>query len=168
GSEKDGKGVLEIKGPNVFGGYWRMPEKTKQEFTSDGYFITGDISTMDSDGRVSIVGRAKDLIITGGLNVYPKEIESIVDDIDGVKESAVIGVPHNDFGEGVTAIVIIDGTKNLSEENIMTVLNEKLAKFKQPKKIIIIDALPRNTMGKVQKNALRETYAEIYAEIYRD
>ncbi len=162
GNEKDGKCVLEIKGANVFKGYWRMPEKTAQEFTQDGFFITGDISTMDEEGRVTIVGRAKDLIITGGLNVYPKEIESLIDDIEGVKESAVIGVAHSDFGEGVTAIVIPDGTKGISEDDISIILEESLAKFKQPKKIIILEALPRNTMGKVQKNALRETYADIY------
>lgn len=162
GNEKDGKGVLEIKGDNVFKGYWCMAEKTAQEFTEDGFFITGDISTMDEEGRVTIVGRAKDLIITGGLNVYPKEIESLIDDIEGVKESAVIGVAHSDFGEGVTAVVILDGTRQISEDDIGTILNGNLAKFKQPKKVIILDALPRNTMGKVQKNALRETYADIY------
>ncbi|MBT7581371.1 MAG: AMP-binding protein [Kordiimonadaceae bacterium] len=162
GAEKDGKGVLEIKGANVFKGYWRMPEKTKEEFTDDGFFITGDISTMDADGRFTIVGRAKDLIITGGFNVYPKEIESLIDDIDGVKESAVIGVAHPDFGEGVTAIVILDDTKNMTEADIDNLICDSLAKFKLPKKIYIIDALPRNTMGKVQKNALRETYADIY------
>ena len=162
GNEQDGKGVLEIKGPNVFKGYWHMPEKTKEEFTADGYFITGDISTMDADRRVTIVGREKDLIITGGFNVYPKEIESLLDDIDGVKESAVIGVAHPDFGEGVTAIIILDGSRDLTEADIATTINDQLAKFKQPKKIFIIAALPRNTMGKVQKNALRETYADIY------
>lgn len=162
GSEKDGKGVLEIKGSNVFEGYWRMPEKTAEEFTADGYFITGDISTMDADGRVTIVGRANDMIITGGFNVYPKEVESLIDDIDGVKESAVIGVAHPDFGEGVTAIVILDGTNEITEADIDSSICDNLAKFKLPKKIFIIDALPRNTMGKVQKNALRETYADIY------
>lgn len=162
GNVKDGKGVLEIKGPNVFKGYWRMPEKTAEEFTGDGYFITGDISVMDDEGRVSIVGRAKDLIITGGLNVYPKEIESLIDDIHGVKESAVIGVPHPDFGEGVTAIVVPDGTCHVTETIIMDIMTNKLASFKCPKRVFILDALPRNTMGKVQKNALRETYKNIY------
>ncbi|MCC3860776.1 AMP-binding protein [Pseudemcibacter aquimaris] len=164
GNIKDGKGVLEIKGPNVFKGYWRMPEKTAEEFTDDGYFITGDISIMDDEGRVSIVGRAKDLIITGGLNVYPKEIESLIDDMDGVKESAVIGVSHPDFGEGVTAIVVPDGSVEISEDIIINDTSEKLASFKVPKRIYIVDELPRNTMGKVQKNALREEYAKIYGK----
>lgn len=162
GNEVDGKGVLEIKGPNVFSGYWRMPEKNAEEFTDDGYFITGDISTMDKDGRISIVGRAKDLIISGGLNVYPKEIENIIDDIDGINESAVIGVPHSDFGEGVTAIVVPDGTKKINDRDIAKTIENKLAAFKRPKKIFVVDALPRNTMGKVQKNELRKQYADIY------
>jgi malonyl-CoA/methylmalonyl-CoA synthetase len=162
GNKQDGKGVLEIKGPNVFKGYWRMPEKTSQEFTEDGFFVTGDISSMDDEGRVSIVGRSKDLIITGGLNVYPKEIEGVIDAIAGVKESAVIGVSHPDFGEGVTAIVIPDGSTDLTEGDIIKVINEQLAKFKLPKKIFIASDLPRNTMGKVQKNVLRDNYANIY------
>ncbi len=162
GNEVDGKGVLEIKGSNVFSGYWRMPEKTAEEFTEDGYFITGDVSTMDDKGRISIVGRAKDLIITGGLNVYPKEIESLIDDVNGVDESAVIGVSHADFGEGVTAIVVLDGSKDLSSEDIADAIKDKLASFKRPKKIFVVDALPRNTMGKVQKNELRNVYADIY------
>lgn len=162
GNKRDGKGVLEIKGPNVFSGYWRMPDKTIEEFTEDGFFKTGDVSTIDQHGRISIVGRAKDLIITGGLNVYPKEIESLIDDIVGVNESAVIGVPHADFGEGVTAIVVLDGSVILREMEIIELLSDKLASFKQPKKIFIVDALPRNTMGKVQKNELREIYADIY------
>ncbi len=162
GNEQDGKGVLEIKGPNVFKGYWRMPEKTAEEFTSDGYFITGDISSMDADGRISIVGRAKDLIISGGLNVYPKEIESLIDEIEGVNESAVIGVPHPDFGEGVTAIIVLDENVTLCEIDISISLKDKIAAFKQPKKIFIVSSLPRNTMGKVQKNQLRKQYADIY------
>lgn len=162
GNVKNGKGVLEIKGPNVFSGYWCMPEKTAEEFTDDGYFITGDISTMDTDGRISIVGRSKDLIITGGLNVYPKEIESMLDGIDGVNESAVIGVPHPDFGEGVTAIVVPDRNMILCDADISSLIKDKLAGFKQPKNIYIVDALPRNTMGKVQKNQLRKKYADIY------
>jgi len=151
-------GVLEVTGPNVFKGYWQMPEKTAAEFREDGWFITGDLSVMDTDGRVTIVGRAKDLIISGGYNVYPKEIESVIDDIPGVKESAVIGVPHNDFGEAVTAVVVADGSHELSEQIIRDNISDKLAKFKQPKKVWFVDSLPRNTMGKVQKAELRKTY----------
>ncbi len=162
GNAQDGKGVLEITGPNVFKGYWRMSEKTKAEFTEDGFFITGDISIMDADGRISIVGRAKDMIISGGLNVYPKEIESLIDEIEGVVECAVIGVPHADFGEAVTAIVVIDEGKVITEVEIGEQIEDKLASFKKPKKIFIVDTLPRNTMGKVQKNQLRKQYADIY------
>jgi malonyl-CoA/methylmalonyl-CoA synthetase len=151
-------GVLEITGPNVFKGYWQMPEKTAAEFRPDGWFITGDLAMLDQNGRISIVGRAKDLIITGGYNVYPKEIESEIDEIPGVKESAVIGLPHPDFGEGVAAIVVQDGSRVLSEADIMTPLQERLARFKQPKRIYLVPELPRNTMGKVQKAQLRETY----------
>ncbi len=155
-------GVLEISGPNVFGGYWRMPDKTAAEFRDDGFFITGDVAVMDDAGRVSIVGRAKDLIISGGFNVYPKEIEGHIDDIAGVKESAVIGVPHPDFGEGVAAVVVADGTADVTEAGVLASLEGKLAKFKQPKKVFFADDLPRNTMGKVQKNALRDRYADIF------
>ena len=156
-------GVLEIKGPNVFKGYWRMPEKTAEEFRADGHFITGDVSTMADDGRISIVGRAKDLVISGGYNVYPKEIELLIDAIPGVRESAVIGVPHPDFGEAVTAVVVLDGSVELDERGIQSALTAELAKFKQPKRVFFVDALPRNTMGKVQKNQLRETYARTFA-----
>lgn len=155
-------GVLEIKGPNVFQGYWCMPEKTAEEFRDDGYFITGDMATMDDSGRISIVGRAKDLVISGGYNVYPKEVENVIDEVDGVKESAVIGVPHPDFGEGVTAVVVKEADASLSAEEIMKALNGKIARFKQPQKIFFVEELPRNTMGKVQKKQLRETYSEIY------
>jgi malonyl-CoA/methylmalonyl-CoA synthetase len=155
-------GVLEISGPNVFRGYWRMPDKTAAEFRDDGFFITGDMAVMDEAGRVSIVGRAKDLIISGGFNVYPKEIEGHIDDIPGVKESAVIGVPHPDFGEGVAAVVVPDGTAQVSEAAVLAGLAGKLAKFKQPKKVFFVDDLPRNTMGKVQKNALRDRYADTF------
>ena len=155
-------GVLEITGANVFQGYWQMPDKTAEEFRSDGYFITGDIAVMAADGRVTIVGRAKDLIISGGFNVYPKEIESQIDDLPGVKESAVIGVPHPDFGEGVTAVIVADGSDAVDEQGIIDALGDRLARFKQPKRVFIVDALPRNTMGKVQKNLLRETYKDIY------
>jgi malonyl-CoA/methylmalonyl-CoA synthetase len=156
-------GVLELTGPNVFQGYWQMPEKTAEEFRPDGWFITGDIAVMAEDGRVTIVGRAKDLIISGGFNVYPKEIESAIDDLPGVKESAVIGIPHPDFGEGVTAVVVPDGSSELSEQSVVAALSDRLARFKQPKRVFIVDALPRNTMGKVQKNILRDTYRDIFA-----
>jgi malonyl-CoA/methylmalonyl-CoA synthetase len=157
-------GVLEISGPNVFKGYWRMPDKTSAEFRDDGFFITGDVAVMDETGRVSIVGRAKDLIISGGFNVYPKEIEGHIDEIPGVKESAVIGVPHPDFGEGVAAVVVADGTADVTEAAVLAGLKGKLAKFKQPKKVFFVDDLPRNTMGKVQKNTLRDRYADIFGQ----
>jgi malonyl-CoA/methylmalonyl-CoA synthetase len=156
-------GVLEITGPNVFKGYWQMPEKTAEEFRPDGWFITGDIAVMAADGRVTIVGRAKDLIISGGFNVYPKEIETQIDALPGVKESAVVGVPHPDFGEGVTAVVVPDGSVELSEQSVIGALADRLARFKQPKRVFIVDELPRNTMGKVQKNVLRETYSDTFA-----
>lgn len=160
--ERGEVGILEIKGPNVFQGYWCMPEKTAEEFRDDGFFITGDMATMDQEGRISIVGRAKDLVISGGYNVYPKEVENAIDEIDGVKESAIIGVPHPDFGEGVTAIIIKESHSDITEENVMSYLKEKIARFKQPNKIFFLDELPRNTMGKVQKKALRDTYRDIY------
>lgn len=160
--ERGEVGILEIKGPNVFQGYWCMPEKTAEEFRDDGFFITGDMATMDDDGRISIVGRAKDLVISGGYNVYPKEVENAIDEMEGVNESAVIGVPHPDFGEGVTAIIIKENHSNITEEDIMAFLKEKVARFKQPNKIFFLDELPRNTMGKVQKKALRDTYQGIY------
>jgi malonyl-CoA/methylmalonyl-CoA synthetase len=151
-------GILEVRGPNVFKGYWQMPEKTAEEFRDDGFFITGDIAQIDEDGYISIVGRAKDLVITGGYNVYPKEIETEIDDMDGVVESAVIGTPHPDFGEAVVAIVIGQDGHALTAESIQTALQAKLAKFKCPKAVFFLDALPRNTMGKVQKNELRTQY----------
>lgn len=156
-------GTLEIKGPNVFGGYWGMPEKTAEEFRDDGYFITGDLATQDKTGRVSIVGRGKDLIITGGFNVYPKEIETELDLIDGIGESAVIGVPHPDFGEGVVAVVTAPSAGHApDEETIISALSGKLAKFKLPKRVYQVDALPRNTMGKVQKAELRAKFADTF------
>ncbi|SPJ26946.1 malonate--CoA ligase [Falsiruegeria mediterranea] len=156
-------GVLEVRGANVFQGYWQMPEKTAEELKPDGWFITGDMAKIDADGYVTIVGREKDLIITGGFNVYPKEVESLIDDLPGVLESAVIGAPHPDFGEGVVAIVVPEGD-GTSAQAISGALQGQLAKFKQPKRVIVLDALPRNTMGKVQKKALRETYAGIFAD----
>ncbi|PHS78467.1 MAG: malonyl-CoA synthase [Rhodospirillaceae bacterium] len=155
-------GVLEVSGPNVFSGYWRMPEKTAAEFRSDGWFITGDVAKMSEDGRVSIVGRAKDMIISGGYNVYPKEIEAIIDALPGIKESAVIGAPHPDFGEAVVAIIIAAPDASIDKAFIQKGLQDQLARFKQPKSVFVIDELPRNTMGKVQKNILRETYKETF------
>jgi malonyl-CoA/methylmalonyl-CoA synthetase len=159
---RDDIGMIEVKGPNVFKGYWRMPEKTAAEFRPDGFFITGDLGKIDSQGYVHIVGRGKDLVITGGFNVYPKEIESEIDAMPGVVESAVIGVPHADFGEGVTAVVVPEKGARLDEAAVIGALDGKLAKFKIPKRVFFVDELPRNTMGKVQKNVLRETYATIY------
>jgi malonyl-CoA/methylmalonyl-CoA synthetase len=156
-------GVIEVRGPNVFTGYWRMPEKTKAEFREDCFFITGDIGKIDERGYVHIAGRAKDLVITGGYNVYPKEVETELDAIEGVIESAVIGLPHPDFGEGVTAVLVCEKEANLAEADVIDALKERLAKFKQPKRVFFVDELPRNAMGKVQKNVLRETYARTYA-----
>ncbi len=153
-------GVIEIKGANVFSGYWRMPEKTKQEFTDDGYFKTGDIGAVDRDGYVAIVGRAKDLIISGGFNVYPKEIELLIDEIPGVAESAVIGLPHPDFGEAVTAVIVRNkDNAALSEADVIASVKNQLANFKVPKRVHFVDELPRNTMGKVQKNVLRTRFS---------
>jgi malonyl-CoA/methylmalonyl-CoA synthetase len=149
-------GVIEVKGPNVFSGYWLMPEKTAAEFRADGYFVTGDVGLIDADDYVSIVGRAKDLIISGGFNVYPKEIEHEIDAIEGVSESAVIGVPHPDFGEGVVAAVVPVAGATLEEVSILAKLEARLARYKLPKRILIVAALPRNAMGKVQKNVLRD------------
>jgi malonyl-CoA/methylmalonyl-CoA synthetase len=161
GSEETG--VLQIKGPSVFSGYWEMPEKTAQEFTADGWFITGDVGRQDPDGRVWISGRAKDLIISGGYNVYPKEIELILDELAGVTESAVIGVPHPDFGEGVVAVVIGAQGEALDEAAMIAQCRGQLAAYKSPKRVVFVDELPRNTMGKVQKNLLRDRYADLFA-----
>ena len=155
-------GIIELRGDNVFQGYWEMPEKTAESFREDGFFITGDMAVRDADGYVSIVGRDKDLIITGGLNVYPREVESLVDEVAGVQESAVIGVPHPDFGEAVVAIVAA-GPDAVSADAVTEALAGKLAKFKQPKSVHLVDALPRNSMGKVQKAALRKEYAGLFA-----
>jgi malonyl-CoA/methylmalonyl-CoA synthetase len=155
-------GVIEVKGPNVFPGYWRMPEKNATEFRADGFFITGDVGKIDERGYVHIVGRAKDLIITGGFNVYPKEVESEIDALSGVVESAVIGCPHPDFGEGVTAVVVVQKGWTVTEKGILSHLEQRLARFKLPKRVIFVDDLPRNTMGKVQKNVLRQQNADLY------
>jgi len=155
-------GMIEVKGPNVFTGYWRMPEKTKAEFRVDGFFITGDLGKIDDKGYVHILGRGKDLVISGGFNVYPKEIESEIDAMPGVVESAVIGVPHADFGEGVTAVVVRQPGAAVDEASVLKGLDGRLAKFKMPKRVFVVVELPRNTMGKVQKNILRDTYKDIY------
>ncbi|MEP4246784.1 AMP-binding protein [Tateyamaria sp.] len=147
-------GMIEVRGDNVFQGYWNMPEKTAEELRDTGFFITGDLGVMSEDGRVAIVGRQKDLIISGGYNIYPKEIEDVINDIDGVLESAVFGVPHADFGESVLAAVVLEYA-SLTPETIAALVEPNLARFKHPRRYILSDALPRNTMGKVQKNVLR-------------
>ncbi len=158
--EPGSNGNLQIKGDNVFRGYWRLPEKTAEEFTDDGFFRTGDVARIDSDGYVSIVGRAKDLVISGGYNVYPKEVELCIDVLDGVMESAVIGLPHSDFGEAVTAVVVRDPDASpVSGEQIIEAVRQNLAGYKVPKSVFFVDELPRNAMGKVQKNALRQRFA---------
>ncbi|MDG2403545.1 MAG: malonyl-CoA synthase [Paracoccaceae bacterium] len=154
-------GIIELKGNNVFLGYWEMPNKTAESFRDDGYFITGDMAQQDENGYITIVGRDKDLIISGGLNIYPKEVEGLIDDIDGVLESAVIGVPHKDFGEAVVAIVV-KSENALESHDISRFLKNKLAKFKQPKIVTFMTALPRNTMGKIQKAHLRKTYETLF------
>lgn len=157
-------GQLQVRGPNVFVGYWRMPEKTAEDFTNDGFFNTGDMARIDDDGYVSIVGRAKDVVITGGLNVYPKEIELFIDDLPGVQESAVIGVSHPDFGEGVVAVVVAKAGAGLREADIVRACKAELADFKVPKRVVFVDELPRNTMAKVQKNLLREQCKTLFEE----
>jgi len=153
-------GILEIKGPNVFKGYWKMPEKTAAEFRSDGFFITGDMTMKGDDGYYRIVGRSKDLIISGGYNVYPKEIESYLDEMEGVLESAVVGRPDPDFGEAVVAFIVLDNSKEITPEDVITYAKKNLANFKAPKEVIFLEELPRNTMGKVQKNELRKIAAK--------
>jgi malonyl-CoA/methylmalonyl-CoA synthetase len=152
-------GQIQFTGPNVFKGYWQNPEKTADDFTEDGFFKSGDLGYMDEDGYVCISGRDKDLIITGGYNVYPKEIELCIDEMAGVAESAVIGLPHEDFGEQVTAVIVAgDGETPPEEEEVIDALKQRLAGYKVPKRVFYLDSLPRNAMGKVQKNVLRERY----------
>jgi len=152
-------GEIQIKGPSVFRGYWRKPEKTAEDFTVDGFFKTGDLAQLDPDGMVNIVGRAKDMMISGGFNVYPKEIETVIDGLPGVAESAVVGMPHPDFGEaGVAIITMTAGAPALTADQVRAALKESLASYKVPKMIVFADTLPRNTMGKVQKNLLRQDY----------
>ncbi len=156
-------GNLQVRGPNVTSGYWRNPDKTAEDFPVGGFFNTGDLGSFDTDGYVAIVGRSKDLIITGGLNVYPKEVESFIDDLTGVAESAVIGVPHGDFGEAVVAVVVPTEPSSVSEDSVIAACRQGLANFKVPKKVVFTTELPRNAMAKVQKNRLRQSYADVLA-----
>lgn len=159
-------GMIEVRGPNVFSGYWKMPEKTAEEFCDDGFFVTGDLGHVDADGYVTIIGRNKDLIITGGFNVYPKEVELLIDEVEGVSESAVIGLAHSDFGEAVTAAVVLEtgADQGQVEASVRDHLASQLANFKQPKQYLILESLPRNSMGKVQKNIIREDNKGLYSK----
>jgi len=153
-------GEIQVKGPNVFKGYWRLEKKTATEFTADGFFRTGDQGHLGNDGYLTIMGRSKDMIISGGLNVYPREVEQVIDELDGVAESAVIGIPHSDFGEAVVAIIVTEPEFALAEQDVMLALRQRLANFKNPKRLFFVPQLPRNTMGKVLKNTLRQQYAQ--------
>ncbi|MCH8857022.1 MAG: AMP-binding protein, partial [Proteobacteria bacterium] len=155
-------GQVQVRGPNVFSGYWQMPEKTAEEFTADGWFKTGDVGRLDADGGLTLVGRSKDLIISGGFNVYPAEVEGLLNTLPGVAESAVIGLPHPDFGEAVVAVVTPRGTPDPAE--LIRALKDQIAGFKVPKRILVTPELPRNAMGKVQKNLLRQQYARLFSE----
>ena len=155
-------GEIEVRGPNVFKGYWQMPEKTAEELRDDGFFITGDLGQIDEDGYVHIVGRNKDLIISGGYNIYPKEVELVLDDVAGVLESAVSGVPHPDFGETGVGVLVAEGQGDLDLDAIKASIGTSLARFKQPQRLVVVPELPRNTMGKVQKKALREQYKDMF------
>ena len=158
-------GMIEVKGPNVFKGYWRNPEKTAEAFRADGYFVTGDLGRHDADGYLQISGRGKDLIIVGGFNVYPKEVELAIDALPGVAESAVIGVPHADLGEGVTAVVVATQDHGPDEAAVLSALDGRLARFKLPKRVVFLPELPRNAMGKVQKNVLRDMFNDLYGMV---
>ena len=162
-------GTVEVKGPNVFSGYWRMPDKTKEEFTADGWFRTGDVGHFGGAGvpdeYLTLVGRSKDLIISGGYNVYPKEIEGYIDEMPGVAESAVIGVPHKDFGEAVVAVVVGAQGAALNSATIVETLKGRIANYKVPKRVLVVDDLPRNAMGKVQKNVLRERFKDTFERL---
>ncbi len=155
-------GGIEVRGPNVFPGYWRMPEANAKEFTADGWFKTGDVGQINAEGYVTIVGRSKDLIITGGYNVYPAEVEGYINDLPGVAESAVIGCPHADFGEGVVAVVVAKPGEVLDADALLQAIKSQIANFKVPKHLFVVNELPRNVMGKVQKKALREIYAQVF------
>ena len=158
----DETGELQVRGSNVFKGYWKLPDKTAEDFTDDGFFKTGDLGQIDGDGYASIVGRVKDMVISGGINVYPREVELFLDDLPGVKESAVIGVPHADLGEAVIAIVVATDDAILSENELIEASRQNLANYKVPKRVIVVEALPRNAMSKVQKQSLRETYQKLF------
>jgi malonyl-CoA/methylmalonyl-CoA synthetase len=155
-------GNIEVKGPNVFAGYWRMPEKTQEEFTADGWFKTGDVGRFDADGYLTIVGRSKDLVISGGYNVYPAEVEALLNELPGVAESAVVGVPHPDFGEAVIAVVVPRGGAELQPDELVAALKGRIANFKVPKRVFVAPELPRNTMGKVQKKLLRDQHQGLF------
>jgi malonyl-CoA/methylmalonyl-CoA synthetase len=157
-------GGIQVKGPNIFKGYWRMPEKTKEEFTADGFFKTGDVGKIDKRGYITIVGRSKDLIISGGYNVYPAEIEGYINELPGVAESALVGVPHPDFGEVGVAVVIAKPGTVVEPAAIVAALKASLANFKIPKHCFVVAELPRNTMGKVQKNLLREQHKALFVQ----
>ncbi|MCB1407662.1 MAG: AMP-binding protein, partial [Rhodobacteraceae bacterium] len=157
-------GLIEVRGPNVFQGYWQMPEKTAAELRSDGFFITGDLGRIDADGYVSIVGRQKDLIIAGGYNIYPKEIELELDEALAVKESAVIGVPHPDLGEAVLGVIVAQSGASPDPDAILGDMRRRLARFKVPRALVVVPELPRNTMGKVQKNLLRDRFKDWFAK----
>ena len=164
--ERGGTGTLHVRGPNVFAGYWRMPDKTAEELGEDGWFVTGDLASVDDDGYVTIVGRGKDLVIAGGYNVYPKEVESAIDELPGVVESAVVGAPHPDLGEAVVGFVVVDGGASGQApdgEALLEALGDRIARYKRPRRLWVVDELPRNTMGKVQKNALRERVADLFS-----
>jgi malonyl-CoA/methylmalonyl-CoA synthetase len=156
-------GGIEVRGPNVFAGYWGMPEKTKGEFVDGGWFRTGDVGRIDADGYVTIVGRSKDLIISGGYNVYPAEIEAVLNEMPGVAESAVVGVPHADFGEAVVAVVVARPGAVLDGASLVAALKARIANFKVPKALFVVPELPRNAMGKVQKNLLRDAHRALFA-----
>ncbi|HQU68677.1 MAG TPA: AMP-binding protein [Albidovulum sp.] len=156
-------GMIEVRGPNLFSGYWQMPEKTAEELRANGFLITGDLGCYDADGYLSIVGRSKDLIISGGFNIYPKEIELLIDEVEGVAESAVVGVPHPDLGEAVLAVIVTKPGSAITARDVVAALQGKLARFKQPREVVMVEELPRNAMGKVQKAELRKTYAGLFA-----
>ncbi|MFL6677504.1 MAG: AMP-binding protein, partial [Burkholderiaceae bacterium] len=156
-------GGIQVKGPSVFAGYWQMPEKTREEFTADGWFRTGDVGRLDAHGVLTLIGRSKDLIISGGFNVYPAEVEGFINDLPGVAESAVVGVPHADFGEAVVAVVVARDGAALVPAEVVAALKSSIANFKVPKHVRVVEALPRNTMGKVQKKLLREELAALFA-----
>ena len=160
----DEKGIVEVRGPNVFKGYWNLEEKTKKEFRDDGFFITGDIGKIDKNNRLTLFGRSSDMVISGGYNIYPKELELILDEIKGISESAIIGCPHHDLGEAIVAILISDKKDSISDDKLTKILLESIAKFKCPLKYLWLEELPRNAMGKVQKKILRENYINVFME----